>query len=223
MHKLIIFDIDGTLTATTDVDSDCYTRAISDHLGSPVDTDWASYRHVTDAGIATELLTKHGRPIEELAAVKERFVTLLMRALHESPSCCAQIPGASTLLLSLRQMPRLTIGVATGGWCTSAMAKLRFAAIDIAGLAFASSDDALSRIDIMKTCHDRAAANARTITEITYLGDGVWDAKASEALGWRFIGVGAGASAERLRSAGVRTILADYRDIAAFWKAAELR
>ena len=48
--------------------------------------------------------------------------------------------------------------VATGGWAESALAKLRHAAVNVNGLAFASGDDAESRTGIMAICQERAAA-----------------------------------------------------------------
>jgi beta-phosphoglucomutase-like phosphatase (HAD superfamily) len=75
MLRLIMFDIDGTLTATNDVDTECYARAMSEHLGVSVDSEWSRYRHVTDSGIAGELLERHGRPQIELDVVRARFVS----------------------------------------------------------------------------------------------------------------------------------------------------
>jgi hypothetical protein len=50
----------------------------------------------------------------------------------------------------------------------------------------ASSDDAYQRIRIMELCRARLPATRVTI----YVGDGEWDQRASEQLGWRFVGVG---------------------------------
>ncbi len=48
MH-LVIIDIDGTPTDTTTVDSVCFERAVSGHLGTRIDTDWSRYRESTDS------------------------------------------------------------------------------------------------------------------------------------------------------------------------------
>ena len=47
---------------------------------------------------------------------------------------------------------------------------------------------------------------------MTYIGDGTWDARAATDLGWRFIGVGRGPHAERLRLAGTYRVVDDFSD-----------
>jgi hypothetical protein len=44
----------------------------------------------------------------------------------------------------------------------------------------------------MKICLTRAVAMGRegNVTDVVYVGDGGWDAQASQELGWRFIGIG---------------------------------
>lgn len=212
MPRLIMFDIDGTLTETNDVDTRCYVQAMSEHLGVAIDSEWSRYRHVTDSGIAAELLERHGRPPGELDQIRARFVALITDALRATPDACTPIPGAADFLRSLRRMPDIVIGLATGAWSESARAKLHHARLDVEDLAFASADDAESRIDIMNACRDRAASRGMPISETIYVGDGIWDAQASQALGWRFIGIAQGIRAEQLRQAGASKVFADFRN-----------
>ncbi|SRR5258706_9115125 len=212
MPRLIMFDIDGTLTETDDVDTRCYIQAMSEHLGVAIDSDWSRYRHVTDSGIAAELFEKYGRPLGELDQVRARFIALITDALRVVPDGCTQIAGAADFLRSLRQTPGLIVGFATGGWSESARAKLHHAAIDINNLPFASADDAESRIDIMNACRNRAEHRGTPISETIYVGDGIWDAQASQSLGWRFIGIANGVRAGQLRQAGARNVFPDFRD-----------
>lgn len=45
--RLVIFDIDGTLTATMKADEECLVRALAEVCGfGEVDTDWSRYKHV---------------------------------------------------------------------------------------------------------------------------------------------------------------------------------
>jgi hypothetical protein len=99
---------------------------------------------------------------------------------------------------------------------------LRQAGIDVQGLPFASADDAESRIDIMKTCLERAAAGraAGEVTEVVYVGDGAWDARASRELGWRFIGIGKTIRAIRDRAGETYPVFTDFRDAEAVLVAA---
>ncbi len=214
MTHLLMFDIDGTLTLTNDVDGRCYVQAMSEQLGVAIDDDWSHYRHVTDSGIAAELFDRHQRPCSQLPAVRERFVALLAQALAADPASCRPVYGANELLGRLRQTPGVAVGLATGGWGPSALAKLEHAGIDASRLAFASADDAETRTEIMALCHQRAVslAGLERFTAVTYIGDGLWDAQAAMALGWRFIGVGCGRQADRLRAAGACQVLADFSD-----------
>lgn len=214
MSHLVMFDVDGTLTLSTDMDDCCYVQTMFEHLGIIIDNDWSHYRQVTDSGIAAELLDRHQRPREEMAAVRNRFVSLVRQSLTTYPNCCRQVSGASSFLGRLRKTVGVVPSLATGGWAESALAKLRHAGINVDGLAFASGDDAESRTKVMALCHERAAvlANVNEFVTVTYIGDGIWDAHAATKLGWRFIGVGWGPHAERLRSAGACHVVDDFSD-----------
>lgn len=49
--KLVIFDIDGTLTQTNRVDSGCFVEVVKEVLGvEDFETDWSQYQYVTDRG-----------------------------------------------------------------------------------------------------------------------------------------------------------------------------
>ena len=211
---LVMFDIDGTLTLSNEVDAHCYGRAMSEFLGCAIDEEWSHYTHVTDSGIASELFSRHQRRLEELPAVRKRFVALLAESLAADPDMGRQVGGANSFLQRLRATPGVSVGLATGGWAESAGLKLRHAGADAAGLAFASADDAESRTEIMLLCRDRAAdlANVDSFATLTYVGDGLWDAQAAIALGWRFIGIGAGIQAQRLRSRGAGHVFEDFSD-----------
>ena len=220
MH-LVVFDIDGTLTDTCEVDKGCYWGAIHDAFRIAADQpDWSTFRHVTDCGIACESCERYlGRPANksEIDAVRQRLVTLLESALVVKNPVNYQIPGAFAVLSLLRESPDLAAALATGGFRASAELKLRRAGLLDPSVPFASSDDALSREQIMRIAADRAAKKYMVeFSGFTFIGDGVWDVRAARNLGWTFIGIGAGENAERLRRAGADTIIPDYNPIARF-------
>ena len=218
MH-LVIFDVDGTLTRSTAVDTDCFARAIAGNLRVQIDTDWSKYRHSTDAGILSEILEQHGIPESSVlrAAVRRAFVRLLSESLVTDPDCCREVPGARQMANHLRQMPEVQFAIATGAWADSARLKLRKAGIPTAGLPFASSDDSPSREEILRIAVARAEARVRShIDAVTYIGDAPWDVAAARSSGVRFVGVGTGDSARRLREAGAKTIFEDFTDLDAF-------
>ena len=89
----------------------------------------------------------------------------------------------------LLALPGVRVAVATGGWQETARLKLRLVGIDAERLAFASSSDALARTEIMRLAA-RRAMQGTAFSRATYFGDGPWDRRASEQLGYDFIAVG---------------------------------
>ena len=185
----VIFDVDGTLVDSFDVDADCYSRAIEDALG-PVKFrgDWGDYTHVTDTGILAEIYQDNAIPPKEdlSAAVRTRFGELIVAALKSQP--CAPVPGAIPTMQELQGRPDVAVGVATGGWSHTARAKVDSAGFDASEWILASSDDHFERTEIMRTC---LAQLPQPDAPTVYIGDGEWDQKACAQLGWAFVGIGA--------------------------------
>ncbi len=215
MH-LLMFDIDGTLTRSCDIDSRCFVDALCEVLGiESIDTDWSNYRHTTDSGIAQEIITKQlGRPAraEELAAVKTSFVQRLRSVLDNDPAECQANAGTQEILEWINNEPKLCFAVATGGWSESAKMKLANAGLKVAENIFASSDDAVSREGIMRVAEARArsAYGVDRFDSITYVGDALWDLKAAQACNYSFIGVGAGDAASQLQHAGAGSLTPSF-------------
>jgi len=195
MH-LLMFDVDGTLIRSTQYDSECFIRAVSTVLGiSAIDQDLTSYEHVTDSGILDELVrhTYGRRPTEEeILLVQEQFLAELDLVLTENPGLAQPVEGAVQFLETVREMPGMAVSIATGGWGKSCQKKLSRSGFPFEGIPLASADDALSRTSIMTTSLRKAEQtyNQPAFQSITYLGDGSWDLKASNELGWPFLAVG---------------------------------
>lgn len=190
-----MFDIDGTLVDSTGFDSELYAEAVESELGFAIDRDWNHYEHVSDSGILDELLRKGGRDADlraEIAArVQRHFVARVREHLVANPATVREIAGARRLIERLRMHSGLRVAVATGGWEESARLKLAHVGIDADALAFASGSDARARTAIMRIAEQRALRGAR-LSRATYFGDGPWDRRASEELGYEFVAVGNG-------------------------------
>ena len=89
--------------------------------------------------------------------------------------------------------------VATGAWRRSAMLKLAAAEIDIAGLVFASADDAVDRGEIVRKAMVQLAGG---VDRAIFVGDGLWDVATASRLGLGILGIGSGEWAAELRGAG---------------------
>lgn len=224
-----IFDIDGTLTATADLDSECLAQAIADVLGvGGISTDWGSYAHSTDTGILAEVVgTRLSRPMtgRDLRLVRTRFVELLELAAA-TPPALREVLGARAMMQRLVGAGWL-VAIATGSWRSSACIKLDAAELPVDRALVATADDAIARADIVRWARRRALDRASvggaraTIIPCVYIGDGCWDVEAARACGCGFVGIGTGVREERLRQAGAREVLEDFQNHSRFEAALE--
>ena len=219
MNGLVIFDVDGTLSRTSDVDDRCWCEAAREVLGvESMTTDWSCYSHSTDEAIATDLILARfgGRPDDpevraRVRRLRDDFTARIRMEISRSPDCFRPVPGAPQLF------PRLAAAgwasaIATGGWRATAEMKLRTAGIPFEGVPAAHADDAHPREEIVSKAIERSGVAGPAV----YVGDGVWDVRAATRLGIGFVGVGQGESADRLTEAGARITLSDYTDFEDF-------
>ena len=182
------------------------------------DLDWAGAPHVTDCGLARWLCTRHlGRAPEphELTALELRFVGILRAELARAPERFAPIDGARGIFDQL-QSAGWRVALATGAWGASARTKLGAAGLPVAEMPMACADDAESREDIVRLAWQRAEAQTGSrFDRVVSVGDAPWDVRTARSLGLPFVGIGAGAREERLRTAGAGTVLPHLADSAA--------
>lgn len=217
--KLLMFDIDGTLTQTVGADDVCFVQALWDVVGfADIDTDWAGYPHCSDSGILEALfqarLGRSARP-SEIADVQARFIALLAEFSARKPF--SEVPGAGRFLYSLLEDSTVAVSIASGAWECAARLKLARAGLEFPRIPAAFSDSASAREVIMQTSLGRAAQfHARkSFQSVIYFGDGVWDARAARHLGYHFIGIAnASDKADRLRAEGANRVFSDFTDAA---------
>jgi len=214
--NLVMFDIDGTLTKTGDVDTLCFVQALREVLGiQNVDTEWTNYRHATDEGCLQEIIVRHSRdPVSQagLIRVRERHFQLLRHYASTNKSLFQVLPGAREMIAYLQARENVTVAFATGAWLESAIIKLQYAGIDLNNIALATSSDAIPREQIMRIAEERASKTGNSFTTRTYVGDAVWDVQAAVRLGYHFVGVAVGPQADALRSNGAIWVVPDYLD-----------
>jgi phosphoglycolate phosphatase-like HAD superfamily hydrolase len=220
---LVLFDVDGTLTATTGCDLKCYAAAFEEVFGLPLPShDWHDYEHVTDSGVIWEVVeARRGAavPAEEFARFEEVFATALQAEYEADPLAFTEIPGSAALLEDLRKK-NVRFAFASGGMRRTALFKLACAGIDGSKVPGAFANDHLSREGIARCAIERAGGNLQD--DIVYVGDGLWDVRTSAAVGMRFIGITHESCRDRLTSAGASVCLSDYSNPDAFAEALKI-
>ncbi|MEE8107406.1 MAG: HAD family hydrolase [Planctomycetota bacterium] len=230
--NLLVFDLDGTLTRTNDVDARCFAESMIDLLPPGVmDTDrnidWASYEHTTDPGIVEELWDRvRGRSPhdEEIRRHQSRFLELLRAAAEQTPEQFGLIEGAQAVLDHLAD-PAAESGrhgwracIATGSWGVSAPMKIEAAGLQTHDLPIATGDDGMSREEIVRAAV-AAARNRYGVAKfdrVVSVGDAIWDVRNAANLELPFLGVGDGERAKRLIAAGADHVMKHYPPPAAF-------
>src|SRR5262245_32181119 len=96
---LLVFDLDGTLTRTNEVDTECFVQALSDVLQiEKINTNWEEYEHTTDLGCLQQVVRERfNRDVDphETSRLIDHFLNLL-RTRHSVDSILfEQIPGAA--------------------------------------------------------------------------------------------------------------------------------
>jgi phosphoglycolate phosphatase-like HAD superfamily hydrolase len=218
--QLVMFDIDGTLTESNDLDDQSYLQALSEVFGfSKVSSDWTSYSHVTDACILKEVCQhKLGRVpfLGEVDAFQKRFMELLAAGAVASGGI-KSVSGAPQMLSWLMESSNHAVAYAGGAWTASAIFKLQSAHLPIDNIPYAFSDDDDSREGITAVALARAEKHyGRSFSNIVYIGDGVWDVRSAQTSGYAFIGIASGDQAKELFAEGATRIFPNYDDSESF-------
>lgn len=188
MHA-VIFDIDGTLLRSSEIDGKLYVAAVRAVLGgAKIRGSWGDYCNVSDSGILVEILKDNAIEPGDARAnlVRQRFVESVAKHIsHNGPF--EEIPGARDYVLSLVASENHAVAYATGGWSASAALKLISSGFPLQNIPLATSDNHPERTAIMRHALDQLGHDFESVT---YYGDGAWDRVAAMQLRWHFVPVG---------------------------------
>jgi len=204
---LVIFDIDGTICDTQEVEGRCYALAIERVTGLSLATvNWSSYDEPTSSAIVRSLLAGDSKSTEKEVQIKEEFCRLLRQERPFFPGDFSPIVGAVEFIRRLRS-DGIEVAIATGGFDTEARFKLDCCGIRIDAFPHATSSDACRRRDIIDLATRRAGHG---LSSSVYFGDAAWDVQACKILGLPMIGIGR--RHRTLRSLGIAHTFRDYSE-----------
>ncbi len=207
-HRLVLFDIDGTLLSAGKVARESILRALEAAYGwkaGPEHEDRGRYDFSgkTDPQIVRDLVLD--------AVGRERFETGLPRALRMyleelerqlTPETVVPKPGISELLSRLSSDPRVTLGLLTGNLEPGARLKLTPPGYNRYFPFGAFGSDSADRYELPAIAVERAFAHSgRRFSgkSVVIVGDSVHDVACGRSLGVRAVAVATGiTSLERL-------------------------
>ncbi len=221
-HRLVLFDVDGTLLSAGRVARDSILRALEQAYGWKAAGNQErrgkyDFSGKTDPQIVRELV------IEEVG--RERFEAHLPRALELyldelsrqlDPATVVPKPGISSLLARLSEDPRVTLGLLTGNLERGARLKLEPPGFNRYFTFGAFGSDSADRYELPPIAVARALARTGHTFEgksIVIVGDSIHDVACGRPLGVRAVAVATGPTpADRLAAEGPDALVADFAD-----------
>lgn len=221
MHKLVLFDIDGTLLWTDGAGRRAIQAALLAEMGTAGPIESYRFDGKTDPQIIHELLDAVGHPQarsrEHVELVCRRYVTLLAGELAASPARSRVYPGVVELLDLIERRRDTLLGLLTGNVAEGASLKLRAVGLEPARFRVgAFGSDAAERPHLPAIAAERAATlMGRPVAgdDLVIIGDTPADVTCGASLGARAIGVGTGSySAADLLAAGAYAAFESFAD-----------
>ncbi|HUG09715.1 MAG TPA: HAD family hydrolase [Opitutaceae bacterium] len=208
MNLLAIFDNDGTICDTQEVEGACYAKAIERVTGRSLATlDWTTYEEPTSSAIVREFLAGDPAALEKEGEIECEFVRLLEQERPAFPGDFIPLPGVLQFISRLKEESICSVAIATGCFYASARFKLQCCGIALDDYPHATSSDTPRRRDIIPLAASRAGF---PLSSVVYFGDAPWDVRVSRTLGVAMIGIGR--RIQRLRELGVEYVFRDYSD-----------
>lgn len=219
---LFLFDIDGTMTDTSEIDDECFKNTFSELYGFEMaKIDWSTFEHVTDTGLCREVyLRNKKRDISktEFTRVQNLFFRKIKKAIGQQPDRFRAIEGINEFLMDAKGRG-IPIAIATGGWRKSAELKLNAANIEYERFTLATSNDSFNRRTIMNVAIARAQFEYQKVfSNIIYFGDGVWDVETCKAMDMPMIGIDCHQNG-KLENTEVNEIFTDFTDFKGIYSA----
>lgn len=194
---LYIFDIDGTITNTVDIDDFCFQKTFEELYKINIDEiNWDLLKQEasgTDSGLFSSIyrqIFNNDISVNELRKTKIHFLKMLDNYLKKMEESKIEIPGATHLLNELLER-KYAVSIATGCWYESAIFKLQLIDFDMNKVPLSHSDISNERSEILLNAIEKSKVlyKKTSFNQITYIGDGFWDYLSCKKIGIDFIGL----------------------------------
>jgi beta-phosphoglucomutase-like phosphatase (HAD superfamily) len=177
---LAVFDNDGTICDSQEVEGVCFAQAIEKVTGRSLSTlDWSVYDEPTSSAIVRALFAGDVDLKRKERDIEREFVRLLEKARPEFPGDFSPIRGAVEFIERLERDDICSVAIASGCFEASTRFKLRCCGITLDAFPYATSSDTPRRRDIIPLVASRAGFE---LTSVVYFADGPWDHHVSVAL-----------------------------------------
>jgi phosphoglycolate phosphatase-like HAD superfamily hydrolase len=210
---MIVFDVDGTLLGGESYDWQAFEDAFEEAAGFRLTEEFfCNLEEVTAKAIVHQALPElqEEERLEIERKTGEGYLSRLEDVFLTNPNSFPAVGGVIELLEEI-QSRNIPLAIATGDWRPSITLKLKAAKIPYENLPIVTSSEHYHRHE----CIAKAIQEAEgSLDNAIYVGDGVWDLKATQKLGIHFIGCGT--RRERLRQAGAKHVLESFEQ-GEFW------
>ncbi len=214
MKKLVIFDIDGTLTDSVPL----YHKVVIDALKlmgiGNIDTDFYHYKYHTDSyTLKFNYENFFNKPISTKLMLD--FEQILEDELKKYPPV-QEITGAKECVANLLKSD-IAVAFATGSLPKPAILKLEQCDIWHDQNLIATSKISYDRETFVLHAIEEAKTffNSNQFDSIYSVGDGIWDLQTAQRLNLKFIGVG-NKQKDTMLSLGCKTHFEDLTNLASY-------
>lgn len=212
--KLIVFDIDGTLTNSVTLYHSVVIRCLNLMGIKEVDTDFSGYKYHTDSyGLKWNYENNFNRPYDR--SLLKEFEDLIYNELSKHPPV-SEIAGAKNCVNDLLDA-NCGVAFATGSLLRPAKLKLDQCEIWYEEGLIATSSISFDRETFVLQAIENAKKffNIEEFDKIYSIGDGVWDMETAKKLGLTFIGIGK-PHKEKLIAKGCSVYFDDLSELASY-------
>jgi len=219
-HRVVLFDIDGTLLSSGRAARDSVLAALESVYGWSGCLEGHDFSGKTDPQIVYEIVCETVGP-ERCRAELERALSLYLEefARRLTPDSIRPKPGVPQLLARLSREPGVTLGLLTGNLERGARMKLEPPGFNPYFPFGAFGSDSPDRYSLPAIALERAQAHTGRDFKgkaIVIVGDSVHDVACGRNLGVRSIAVATGPTpAERLAAEKPDTLFSDFSNVPA--------